>query len=304
MLWKVSSKFRLLDCQTLNKGEKMTEGLLIKQEKYLESGIHIGTKIKTIDMQRFIFRKRNDGLYVLDLRVIDERIRTAAKIISKYDPKKVYVVASRTYSTIAAKVFEKITSINVLSGRFIPGRFTNVGRKDFVEPELVIICDPKGEKQAVIECGQMGVPTIGLCDTDNFTEYIDWIIPCNNKGRKSLALIFWLLARELAMTSNKISSYEQFKPDIEEFEKLTSEYLEEQKTKIKKEELEDDKQTQQINEENANEKIEKQEQKEEEQKTTQQTTQENKNATKKDKKTLPKNEKNEKKEEQKNENKK
>ena len=279
-----------LGCQTLDKGERMSEGFLIKQEKYLESGIHIGTKIRTIDMQRFIFKKRTDGLYVLDLRSIDERIRIAAKIISKYDPKKVYVVASRTYSTIAAKIFGRLTTINVLSGRFIPGRFTNVGRKDFAEPDLVIICDPKGEKQAVIECGQMGIPTIGLCDTDNFTQYIDWIIPCNNKGRKSLALIFWLLSRELAMTSEKINSYEQFRPDIDEFEKLTSEFLEEQKTKIKKEEIEDDQQLQNVKEEK--EPTPNQEQKKDEQ-NLQPAAQTNKNLTKKDKTAQQKNEKKE-----------
>ncbi|MEM4137610.1 MAG: 30S ribosomal protein S2 [Candidatus Anstonellaceae archaeon] len=213
----------------------MSDGLLIKQEKYLESGIHIGTRMRTIDMQKFIFKRRSDDLYVLDLRVIDERIRIAAKIISKYDPKKVYVVASRTYSSVAAKVFERLTSIKVISGRFIPGMFTNVGRADFVEPDLVIICDPKGEKQAVLECGEMGIPTIGLCDTDNYTMFIDWIIPCNNKGRKSLSLIFWLLARELAMSSNKISTYDEFRPTLEEFENSCSELLEEESLKSNKE---------------------------------------------------------------------
>jgi small subunit ribosomal protein S2 len=226
----------------------MSDGFLIKQEKYLESGIHIGTKLKTIDMQKFIFKRRSDGLYILDLKSIDERIKIAAKIISKYDPSKVYVIASRTYSSIAANVFSRLTSINVLSGRFIPGRFTNVGRKDFLEPELVIICDPKGEKQAVSECGKMGIPTIGLCDTDNYTAYIDWIVPCNNKGRKSLSLIFWLLARELAMSSNKISSYDEFKPDFEEFEKLTNEFLDQQKDQ---KELENQK-VEEILEENEN----------------------------------------------------
>ncbi|MFN3910121.1 MAG: 30S ribosomal protein S2 [Candidatus Anstonellaceae archaeon] len=221
----------------------MSDSLLIKQEKYLESGIHIGTKIRTIDMQKFIFKKRSDGLYVLDLRVIDERLKIAAKIISKYDPKKVYVIASRTYSSMTAKAFEKLTSINAICGRFIPGRMTNIGRKDFIEPELVIICDPKGERQAVIECGNLGIPTIGLCDTDNFTFFIDWIIPCNNKGRKSLSLIFWLLARELAMSSNKISSYDEFKPDLDEFEVLCSQFLDEESKKQKEENEEEQPET-------------------------------------------------------------
>ena len=206
----------------------MADGLLIKQEKYLETGIHIGTKLRTIDMVKFIYRTRNDGLYVLDLRKVDERIRLAGKILSKFDAEGVVVVASRTYSSLAAKAFAQITGAKVISGRFIPGMFTNVARKDFVEPKLVLICDPKGERQAVVECGNMGLSTIGLCDTDNYTMFIDWIIPCNNKGRRSLSLIFWLLAREFSMANGKISSYDDFKPDFEEFEAICAKIAEDE----------------------------------------------------------------------------
>lgn len=199
-----------------------SEGFLIKQEKYLEAGIHIGTKLRVIDMTRFIYRTRSDGLYVLDLRKIDERIRMAGKLLSKFDPEGIVVVASRAYSSQAAKRFAQITGSQVFEGRFIPGIFTNVSRDDFAEPKLVIVCDPKGERQAVVECGKMGIPTVGLCDTDNFTMFIDWVIPCNNKGRRSLALIFWLLAREMAMNSGKISSYDEFQPTLEEFEAQAS----------------------------------------------------------------------------------
>jgi small subunit ribosomal protein S2 len=139
-------------------------------------------------------------------------------LLSKFDPTRIVVVASRTYSSAAATKFAQITGASVLGGRFIPGRFTNVARADFVEPTALIICDPKGEHQAVIEAGKMGVPTVGLCDTDNFTTFIDWVIPCNNKGRRSLSLIFWLLAREIAISNGKIGSYDDFKPTLEEFE--------------------------------------------------------------------------------------
>ena len=194
------------------------EGFLIKQEKYLEAGIHIGTKLRVIDMNKFIYRTRNDGLFVLDLRKIDERIRMAGKLIAKYEPESIVVVASRAYSSMAAQAFGRITGSKVIAGRFVPGAFTNVQRADFVEPKLVIICDPKGERQAVLECGKMGLPTVGLCDTDNYTMFIDWVIPCNNKGRRSLALIFWLLAREMALANGKCASYDDFKPTLEEFE--------------------------------------------------------------------------------------
>ncbi len=194
------------------------ENFLIKQEAYLEAGIHIGTKLKTIDMAPFIYRMRNDGLYVLDLRKIDERIRMAGKMLAQYAPEEVMVVASRTYSGNAAAVFSQLTGIKVFQGRFIPGIFTNVARDDFVEPKLILICDPKGERQAVVEAGNVGIPTIGLCDTDNVTMFIDWVVPCNNKGRRSLALIFYLLAREYLMGRNKISSYDQFTTQLTAFE--------------------------------------------------------------------------------------
>jgi len=196
----------------------MADGFLIKQEKYLEAGIHIGTKLRVIDMRRFIYRTRNDGLYVLDLRKVDERIRMAGKLLAKFDPKDIIVVASRTYSSAAANNFAQATGCGVVAGRFIPGRFTNVARDDFLEPKILIVCDPKGEHQAVVEAGKIGIPTVGLCDTDNFTSFIDWVVPCNNKGRRSLSLIFWLFAREMAIANGKISSYEDFKPTLEEFE--------------------------------------------------------------------------------------
>ncbi|MEM4554739.1 MAG: 30S ribosomal protein S2 [Candidatus Anstonellaceae archaeon] len=194
------------------------DSLLIKQEAYLEAGIHIGTKLKTVDMRQFIYKMRNDGLYVLDLRKIDERLRLAAKMLGRYEPEEILVVASRTYSGNAASVFSALTGIKVFQGRFIPGLFTNVAREDFVEPKLLLVCDPKGEKQAVIEAGKVGIPIIGLCDTDNVTMFIDWVVPCNNKGRRSLALIFYLLAREYLMAKNKIGSYDEFTTPLSAFE--------------------------------------------------------------------------------------
>ncbi|VVC02142.1 30S ribosomal protein S2 [uncultured archaeon] len=194
------------------------DNFLIKQETYLEAGIHIGTKIKLIDMTQFIYRMRNDGLYVLDLRKIDERIRMAGKVLAKYEPGEVLVVASRTYSGNAAAVFSDLTGIKVFSGRFIPGILTNVARDDFMEPKALLVCDPKGERQAVNEAGKMGIATIGLCDTDNSTTFIDWVVPCNNKGRRSLALIFYLLTREYLMGKGKIASYDEFTTPLSAFE--------------------------------------------------------------------------------------
>jgi len=192
--------------------------LLIQQEKYLEAGIYIGTKIKTSDMNPFIYKARKDKLYVLDLKKVDERLRYAARFLSRYDPSGTVVVASRTYAINSASKFSQVTGCKVLPGRFTPGIFTNPARENFVEPKLLLVCDPKGERQAVKEAASMGVPVIALCDADNSTKFVDWIVPCNNKGRRSLALIFYLLAREVQKHRGVVKDDSEFSHKPEEFE--------------------------------------------------------------------------------------
>jgi len=205
--------------------------LLIQQEKYLEAGIHIGTKVKTPDMNPFIYKARQDKLYVLDLKKVDERIRVAAKFIANYNPTDILVVASRIYASNSAKKFCELIGCRLISGRFVPGMLTNPAREDFFEPKLLVSCDPKVERQALREASFAGVPVVALCDTDNSTKFIDWIIPCNNKGRKSLALIFHLLAREVLKIKGKIASDEEFKVAPEEFEGSSEEVEEKEEKK-------------------------------------------------------------------------
>ncbi|MBI2079466.1 30S ribosomal protein S2 [Candidatus Micrarchaeota archaeon] len=197
--------------------------LLVKQEAYLEAGIHIGTKIRTHDMKRFIFKRRDDGLFILDLRVTDNRLLMAAKILAKYNPQDVLVVASRTYSGNAASRFASLTGIQIAKGRFIPGTMTNLSYQGFKEPKIIFICDPKGEREAVKESAMNGVPIIALCDTDNETKFIDWVIPANNKGKRSLSLMFYILTRELLIAQGKISSYDEFQHDVNYFEQTSEE---------------------------------------------------------------------------------
>jgi small subunit ribosomal protein S2 len=205
-----------------NEAENTEEksSFLIPQEKYLETGIHIGTRFKTVDMKQFIFKMRDDGLFILDLRKIDERIRQAAKIMGKYKPEDVLVVASRMYSGNAAEKFSRLTGVGLLKGRFIPGTMTNVNLPGFREPKLIVVCDPKGEWEAIREAAMTGVPVVALCDTDNNTAFVDWVVPANNKGRRSLAIVFYLLSRELMMKQGKIASYDEFDYRTDYFERF------------------------------------------------------------------------------------
>ena len=170
---------------------------LIPMDEYLAAGVHIGTQQKTEDMKRFIYRVRPDGLYVLDVKASDERIKIAASFLKKFDPVRILVVSARQYGQYPAMMFAKVIGAKSLVGRFIPGTLTNPQYRNFTEPDVVIVTDPIGDAQAVKEAVDVGIPVIGMCDTNNMTMNIDLIIPTNNKGRKALALIYFLLAREI-----------------------------------------------------------------------------------------------------------
>jgi small subunit ribosomal protein S2 len=170
---------------------------LIPMDEYLAAGVHIGTQQKTEDMKKFIYRVRSDGLYVLDVQSTDERVRAAARFLSRYDPANVLVVCARQYGQHPAEMFAKAIGAKDKVGRFIPGSLTNPSYMFFAEPDVVVVTDPIGDAQAVSEAMNIGVPVVAMCDTNNMTQNIDLVIPTNNKGRKALALVYWLLAREV-----------------------------------------------------------------------------------------------------------
>ena len=194
------------------------EETLIPEEQYLTSGIHIGTRQKTADMKRFIYRVRNDGLYIIDIKKTDEKIRHAAKLLAKYDPSKVLVVSVRQYGQKPIQEFAKRTGFIALPGRFTPGTLTNPNAQIFIEPDILVVTDPLIDSQALEEARDIGIPVIGLCDVNNELKYIDLAIPTNNKGRRALALIYWLLTREYLKEIGKIKDYSDFKATVEDFE--------------------------------------------------------------------------------------
>ena len=197
---------------------KQDDGMMASEEIYMTSGAHIGTRQKTSDIKDFIYKVRNDGLYIIDVKKTDERIKTAAKFLAKYDPSTVLVVSVRQYGQKPISMLSEHTGIQLLDGRFRPGTLTNPSAKGFLEPELVIVTDPLADVQALHEAKNIGIPVVGLCDTNNETKYLDLVIPTNNKGRRALALVYWLLTRAILKEQGKIKSYEDFKPVVEDFE--------------------------------------------------------------------------------------
>jgi len=170
--------------------------LLIPVEDYLAAGVHIGTQQKTKDMERFIHRVRTDGLYVLDVSRTDNRIRTAASFLANYPPEGILVASSRQYGRFPARKFADAVGARARTGRFIPGTLTNPEYDGYIEPDVVVVTDPIGDSQAVKEAITVGIPVIAMCDSNNTTSNVDLVVPTNNKGRRALSVVYWLLANE------------------------------------------------------------------------------------------------------------
>lgn len=172
---------------------KTKEKLLIPRDKYLSAGVHIGMTTKTSDMKRFIYNVRPSGLAVLNISLLDEKIEIISNLLAKKT--KILVVSRKETGFVPAKKFAEAIGVKSITGRFMPGSLTNPSFRDFFEPEILIVTDPLADKQAVHEAVSMRIPIIGLADTFNETSYLDYVLPCNNKGKKSLALVYWLLAK-------------------------------------------------------------------------------------------------------------
>jgi small subunit ribosomal protein S2 len=201
---------------TMEKG-KDDEKLLVSKATYLEAGVHIGTKFKMPGMKKFIFSTRKDGINILSIEEIDRRIRLAAKLIANYKPEEILITASRIYAITPAEKFAEVVGCKIIKGRFVPGTLTDPNNKNFVEPKLIIVSNPRNEKQAIKEAGLMNIPVVALCDTDNSAHFVDFIIPVNNKGRASLALVYFLLAREVLKEKKIIKDDSEFKYKVDDF---------------------------------------------------------------------------------------
>jgi small subunit ribosomal protein S2 len=193
----------------------MPAKLLISRQDYLASGIHIGMKQRVADMKEFIYKIRDDGLAVLNLGKVDERIKTASKFLARC--KKIMVVGRKAVVHDAVKKFGEVAGAEVITGRFMPGTLTNPQYKKYFEADAIMITDPLIDYQALKEAVKARVAVVGVCDTFNETRNIDLIIPANNKGKKSLATLFFLLAREILKERGTIKSDSEFKFTPDDF---------------------------------------------------------------------------------------
>ena len=195
------------------------------EKMILSTGIRVGTPVKTKYMMPFIIRANPEGLYILDISKTLSRIDIAAKFISRADISKVAVTSAREYGKTPVEKFCELTHAKYILGRFMPGTFTNPALPKYMEPQIVIVTDPQADQQAVLEATRAGVPVIAVCNSDNVTSKVDLVIPANNRGRKALATVYWLLAREVLKKQGVIKTDSEMKVPIEDFEtKLVEEY--------------------------------------------------------------------------------
>ena len=187
------------------------EKFLVPRDVYLKSGIHIGTKFRTKYMEQFIYKTRPDGLSVLNLQKIDERLKIAAFFLAQYSPGDILIVGRRENSWKAVELFGKHTDVRVFAGRYPPGILTNPKLEEYTEAKILLIVDAMPDRNAVLDAVKIGIPVIALCDTNNLSNSIDLVVPCNNKGKKSLGLLFYILTREFLILKGKSKEAEELK---------------------------------------------------------------------------------------------
>jgi len=205
---------------------EQTEAVDIK--KLIErSGLRVGTNVKTKFMKSFITKTTDEGLYMLDGDMTLEKIMTSAKFINRVGAENIIVCSGRQYAGIPVEQFCEMTGAKHHLGRFMPGTLTNPSLPYYIEPKIVFISDPEVDEQALIEATNAGIPVIGLSNTENITSKLDIIIPANNRGRRALATMYWLLVRQILIEKGELKENESMKKEIEDFEaKHTEEEIE------------------------------------------------------------------------------
>jgi small subunit ribosomal protein S2 len=176
----------------------------------------MGMKLRTEDMREFIYKVRPDGLAVLNLRKIDERIRIASRFLAR--AKNIVVASKKSPVQKGIKKFAELIKAQAFVGRFLPGTLTNPSFEKYMEADVVFILDPMIDKQALEEAVKARVPVVAVCNSFNETRNVDLIIPANNKGKRALATLLWLLAREILKERGEIKSDRDFKLKVEDFE--------------------------------------------------------------------------------------
>jgi small subunit ribosomal protein S2 len=175
--------------------EQEKKDTLVPIEDYLKASIHLGTRVITPDMRPYVYRRRADGLAVFNTAMLDDEVLKGAEYLSKFSPEQIIVVCKREAGWAPVKLFAKTLGIRSYTKKYPAGILTNPNLEDFTETDLMFICDPWIDKNALQDSNKIKIPVLSICDTNNYTAGINTIIPGNNKSAKSLGMIFFLLTK-------------------------------------------------------------------------------------------------------------
>jgi small subunit ribosomal protein S2 len=202
--------------EKLNEGvnkEKSDQTILTSLEDYIKTASYLGTKVITPGMRKYVYRRRLDGLAILNTLLVDKKLADGIDFVKRYKPNEWIIVCKREAGWRSVKMFSELTGVKVFTKKYPSGILTNPILDNFIETKMVMICDPWLDKNALADARNIRVPVIGICDTNNHTSNVDVVMIGNNKSNKSLGLFFWLMAREY-MKTHKI---EKSLPTLEEF---------------------------------------------------------------------------------------
>jgi len=220
------------------------EVLSLKEEdmlKFLAASAHLGSSNVDFQMLQYVFKRKPDGIYIINLKKTWEKLLLAARAIAAIEnPADVCVISARPYGQRAVLKFASATGATPIAGRFTPGTFTNQIQAAFREPRLLVVTDPRTDHQPVTEASYVNIPVIAFTTTDSPLTHVDVAIPCNNKGQQAIGLMWWLLAREVLRLRGTISRDHPWEimPDLffyrdpEEVEKEEKEALERAKEDV------------------------------------------------------------------------